>query len=68
MASVLSVSSIVEDAAHLVEAVRAGANGHPLKAGLSRILARFQASDRVDLVFKVRGLDSSSKDTGRGDG
>jgi hypothetical protein len=59
---------MVEDAAPLVEAVRAGANGYPLNAALSRILAKFQASDRVDLVFKVRGLDSSSKNTGRGDG
>jgi len=25
---------------------------------VSRILAKFQARDRVDLIFKVRGLDS----------
>jgi len=24
---------------------------------ISRILAKFQARDRVDLIFKVRGLD-----------
>ncbi|HZN77189.1 MAG TPA: helix-turn-helix transcriptional regulator [Micromonosporaceae bacterium] len=26
---------------------------------VSRILAKFQARDRVDLIFKVRGLDST---------
>lgn len=34
---------------------------------LSRILAKFRARDRVDLIFKVLGLETSSPNTGRGD-